>query len=293
MRGWITLSLLAITIGCVGKKETSPVTHPSSHAEGSKSVKNGQSPSGGHGQMEIPAPRKLVVGTAPAHPRAGAMTKLVLQIQDDDGTPIKRFEMLHEQLVHLIVVRDGLDEFAHLHPEVDEMGMITTEFAFSKSGKHRLFADHQPQGKSAGVASGELVVAGDDEPAERLMPNTSPVVAVGEFRAHVTINSGDPETMMRFHLADGVGRTVDDLQPYLGAMGHLVIISADGSEYVHAHPLSEAQSAPEGVVEFAAHFPESGIYKAWGQFRRHNSILTVPFVMEHKRGPAPPHAGGH
>ena len=293
MSAWITLSLIAVAIGCVGKKETSPATQSSSHAEGTQSVKNGQSPPGGHGQMEMPTPRKLVVGTAPAYPRAGAMTKLVLQIQDDDGTPIKRFEMLHEQLIHLILVRDGLDEFAHLHPQVDKMGMITTEFAFPKSGNYRLFADHQPQGKSASVASGELVVAGDDEPAERLMPNASPVVAVGELRAHVTVKSGDQEPMVRLHLADAAGRTVDDLQPYLGAMGHLVIISADGSEYLHAHPVNEAQAAPEGVVEFAAHFPKAGIYKAWGQFRRHNSILIVPFVMEHKRGPAHPHAGGH
>lgn len=295
MRGWITLGLIAVAIGCVGKKENSPATNSSGHAEGAQSVKDSHRSSGGHVQMqvEMSTPRKLVVGTEPAQPRAGALTQFVLQIQDDDGTPIKRFDLLHEKLVHLIIVRDGLDEFAHLHPEVDQMGMLTTEFAFSKSGKYRLFADHQPQGKSAGLATGEIVVAGDDQPAERLMPNTSPVVAVGELRAHVKVKSGDQESMVRFRLADAAGRAVDDLQPYLGAMGHLVIISADGSEYVHAHPVNEALAAPEGVVEFAAHFPKPGIYKAWGQFRRHNSILTVPFVMEHKRGPPHPHAGGH
>lgn len=242
---------------------------------------------GGHGghenmPMNMATPRKLVVGTDPSQPQAGAVTKLSLQIQDDDGTPIKKFDVLHEKLVHLIVVREGLDEFAHLHPEVDASGMITIEFAFPKSGKYRLFADHQPQGKSPGLAVGELNVAGNDEPAAALVPIASPEVTVGDIKAHVTLAPGEKETTVRFHFVDGDGKPVNDLQPYLGAMGHLVIISADGREYVHAHPLSESKTAPDGAVEFAAHFPKPGVYKAWGQFQRGGAVFTVPFVLEHK-----------
>ena len=116
---------------------------------------------------------------------------------------------------------------------------------------------------------------------DALVPTAAHEVAVGEITAHVTSQPGDQETTVRFHLVDAAGQAVDDLQPYLGAMGHLVIISADGREYVHAHPLSEAKTAPEGAVEFAAHFPKPGIYKAWGQFQRDGSVFTVPFVMDH------------
>lgn len=233
--------------------------------------------------MKMATPRKLVVGSDPSEPQAGSPTKLVLQIQDDDGTPIKTFDLLHEKLVHLIVVREGLDEFAHLHPEVDASGMITIEFAFPKSGKYRLFADHQPQGKSPGLAAGELVVTGDDEPAAALVPNASNEVAVGEIKIHIAIKPGDQETTVRFHFVSADNKPVSDLQPYLGAMGHLVIISADSRKYVHAHPLSEAKTAPDGAVEFAAHFPKPGIYKAWGQFQRGDSVFTVPFVLENKQ----------
>jgi hypothetical protein len=61
-------------------------------------------------------------------------------------------------------------------------------------------------------------------------------------------------------------------------MGHLVIISADGKLYVHAHAV-EGKSA-NGVVEFAAHFTQAGIYKAWGQFQRAGQVYTVPFVLK-------------
>ena len=243
-------------------------------------------------KLNMVTQRKLVVETEPSQPQAGSPTQLVLQIQDEDGKPIQQFDVLHEKLVHLIVVREGLDEFAHLHPEVDASGMITIEFAFPKSGKYRLFADHQPQGKSPGLAAGELVVAGDDKPAAALVPNASNEVAVGEIKAHIAIKPGDQETTVRFHLVNAAGQAVGDLQPYLGAMGHLVIINADGREYVHAHSLSEAKTAPDGAVEFAAHFPKPGIYKAWGQFQRGGSVFTVPFVMEHKGGKPMPHADG-
>ena len=302
MRVWITLGLIAIACGCAGKQEDTPTAkapamNHGGHANQGTASKDGH---GSHGKpgdhenmkMSMATQRKLVVGTEPSRPQAGSPTKLELQISDEDGSPIKRFDVLHDKLVHLIVVREGLDEFAHLHPEVDASGMITIEFAFPKSGKYRLFADHQPQGKSPGLAAGELVVAGDDEPAAALVPNASHEVAVGEIKAHIAIQPGDQETTVRFHLVDAAGQAVDDLQPYLGAMGHLVIISADGREYVHAHPLSEAKTAPEGAVEFAAHFPKPGIYKAWGQFQRDGSVFTVPFVMDHKGGKPMSHAKG-
>ena len=299
MRAWITLSLIAVAVGCTGKHEGTPAAQAPAMKHGGP-ADQGTPSKGGHGSHgdqggheNIVTQRKLTVGTEPSQPRAGSPTKLVLQIPDENGEPIKTFDVLHEKLVHLIVVREGLDEFAHLHPEVDASGTITIEHAFPKSGKYRLFADHQPQGKSPGLAAGELVVAGDDEPAAALVPNASNEVAVGEIKAHVTIKPGDRETTVRFHLVDAAGQAVGDLQPYLGAMGHLVIISANGREYVHAHPLGEAKTAPEGAVEFAAHFPKPGIYKAWGQFQRDGSVFTVPFVIEHKGGKPMPHTGGH
>lgn len=290
MRVWITLSLIAVTVGCSGKGEgpppiSAPAANPGSHVEHATPEEghSAHSKHSGHEQMQMPAasPRKLVVKTEPSQPQAGEATQLLLQILDDNGQPITKFALLHEKLVHLIVVREGLDVFSHLHPLVDASGNITIEHVFPKAGQYRLFADHQPEGQTPGLARGELIVAGDDESAAALVPNASDEIAVGEIKAHIAFQPGDQETTVRFHLVDPSDQVVSNLQPYLGAMGHLVIISADGAEYVHAHPLSESQTAPEGVVEFAAHFPKPGLYKAWGQFQRHDAVFTVPFVLQH------------
>ncbi len=299
MRFFFALSLFVLTVGCFRNDEGThpdgmPATNSTVHTEHAAiPIKDPSAHSnhGGHGEMQMPSasPRKLVVKTEPTQPQAGEATKLQLQILENDGRPITKFSLLHEKLVHLIVIRDGLDEFSHLHPNVDASGNITIEHVFPKAGKYRLFADHQPEGKSPGLARGELVVVGDDESAVALVPNASDEVAVGEINAKVAVQPGDRETTVRFQLVDASGQVVTDLQPYLGAMGHLVIISADGAEYVHAHPLSESQTSPEGFVEFAAHFPKPGLYKAWGQFQRHDTVFTVPFVLQHSTAhPATP-----
>ena len=93
-------------------------------------------------------------------------------------------------------------------------------------------------------------------------------------------SGGASETSITFALLDDAGAPVNDLQTYLGAMGHLVILSADGRDYVHAH--NDAKSAPDGRVRFEAHFPNPGLYKGWGQFRRGEDVSTVPFVIEVK-----------
>src|SRR5829696_1507922 len=65
-------------------------------------------------------PDQLVVRTEPAAPRPGEPVTLRLMVHTADGGMVTDFATAHDQKVHLIVVRDGLDEFAHLHPAVDD-----------------------------------------------------------------------------------------------------------------------------------------------------------------------------
>jgi len=64
----------------------------------------------------------LMVKIDPAEVKAGQPTKLSLMIHDAGGARLKDFEVVHEKRIHLIVVRDGLDQFAHIHPDIDSAG---------------------------------------------------------------------------------------------------------------------------------------------------------------------------
>jgi hypothetical protein len=82
-----------------------------------------------------------------------------------------------------------------------------------------------------------------------------------------------------FDLTDAAGQPVKDLQPYMGAMGHLVVLSSDGKQYVHAHP-ADAKTGLGNRVVFMAHIMEPGLYKGWGQFRRMDTVRVLPFVFK-------------
>lgn len=224
----------------------------------------------------------LMVQARPAEPRAGQSVALHLMVHDAAGKMIRRFDTLHEKKAHLIIVREGLDQFAHVHPEVDDEGNFTAEFQFPTGGKYYLFLDQQPAGGKQAVVRAEVRATGDAPVAPALVPNVPGKVTTNDLVATISVKNaakGTPATI-QFKITDATGKPVTDLEPYLGAMGHLVVISADGREYAHAHP--DTTKAPPGEVSFMAHFAKSGLYKGWGQFQRAGNIRTVPFVIEVK-----------
>jgi hypothetical protein len=105
-----------------------------------------------------------MVQTDPASVEAGKPATLKLMIHDATGAMVKSFDVVHEEKVHLIIVRDGLDQFAHIHPTVDATGNLTAKFTFPTGGTYRLYADHQPTGGNQATATAELKVAGEALP---------------------------------------------------------------------------------------------------------------------------------
>ncbi len=254
---------------------------------GCTSRKDGQNSHGAHQETADPhahhmnlAGGMLMVKTDPAEVKAGQRATLHLMIHDADGAMIKDFDVVHEKKVHLILVHDGLDQFAHIHPDqIDSVGNITASFTFPTGGKYRLYADYKAVGKDSAVAQAEVEVVGVSPPAAKLTPNVPSKVAGDGLNANVSVeNDKDSAVRISFALSDQADKPVTDLQPYLGAMGHLVVISADGSRYVHAHPVED--KATGGKVQFEADFPGPGIYKGWGQFQRAGKVYVVPFVIQ-------------
>ena len=101
---------------------------------------------------------------------------------------------------------------------------------------------------------------------------------------------------LNYYLTDSVtSRPITDLQTYLGAFGHTLIMSEDMVDYVHSHPLDilalpDDDSGPPVFlippgadleklrggpsVTFEGLMPKPGRYRAWTQFRRHDRIHT-------------------
>jgi hypothetical protein len=220
----------------------------------------------------------LAVSTEPAELTPGQPVTLHLMLHDSTGAMVKDFEIVHEKKLHLIIVRAGLDRFAHIHPVIDASGNITATFSFPVAGLYRLFADFKPVGGVQTTLAAELTVGGQRPPGAALIPNVPGRVSGEELTADVAISGGGAEgaTRISFSLFDASGDAVKDLQPYLGAMGHLVVLDAGGRTYVHSHPL---EGKAGDAVAFEVRFPGPGIYKGWGQFQRAGKVHDLPFVV--------------
>ena len=276
--GGVVIASAVIIAGCA--KQTEKVSKPGASAKPDHEHEH-EAGSGGHAEVDHSAMAEamLMISSRPRQPQAGEPATLKLMIHDSSGKMLKDFEEVHEKKVHLIIVRVGLDHFAHVHPELDSEGNMTLTHTFPVGGAYRLFADYKPAGGPAGLASAELNVAGELPEAPALKPNVPGNVQGDGLNADVSIEKATERAAgITFQLQDTSGELIDDLEPYLGAMGHLVVLSADGEQYVHAHP--NEQTTAGAKVSFEAHFPGPGLYKGWGQFQRAGKVHTVPFVVD-------------
>jgi hypothetical protein len=210
------------------------------------------------------------------------------------GEQARDFVVTHEKLFHLFVISRDLEEFAHIHPQRHEDGSFTIEHTLPKPGHYSLFADFLPLGGGSQITGIPIRTVGVDTDIiasqAKLTPDAALVQTVDGVKVEIlnersTILGGE-EVDFIFRFTDAATDTpITDLQRYLGAFGHLVILSEDMTEYVHAHPREETQpdpSAPQAggpEVLYDALLPKAGRYRAWLQFQRKEKLSTAVFTF--------------
>jgi copper chaperone CopZ len=114
-----------------------------------------------HNDKNAPRPTSLFVAGESINP-AGQPSELQMMLKSGDGTEIKDFETIHDERVHLVIVRNGLDTFAHLHPQIRSDGHLVVQYTFPIGGTYRLYADFQPRrSKGSGLFEGGGGSVGD------------------------------------------------------------------------------------------------------------------------------------
>jgi hypothetical protein len=78
------------------------------------------------------------------------------------------------------------------------------------------------------------------------------------------------------------GRPVTNLQPYLGAYGHLVALRTSDLAYLHVHPMGEPGdgTTPAGPeVDFHTTVPSNGNYRLFFDFKHDDVVRTAEFTV--------------
>ena len=265
------------------------------HAVGPLGPASG-SPASGHDMVEdeahaaataLPAKGLLVtqdgytLDLAAAALPAGPATPLAFRILGPDGEPVTAFDDSHEEDLHLIAVRRDLSGFQHVHPALASDGTWTTPLALTP-GTWRLFADFVPSADGENRTLGaDLAVPGAYDPTP--IPSESRTAEVDGYTVslHGDLVPGE-ESDLSFQVSTG-GRPVTDLQPYLGAYGHLVVLRAGDLAYLHVHPAGEpgdGVTEPGPDVSFLSTAPSEGTYRLFLDFRHGDAVHTAAFTVE-------------
>ena len=266
------------------------------HCEGSKHYEAPRScPVCGMALSLVAGARYAVTVTPLAGPiRPGEPTTLGFTITDPKGKPVRKLEVVHEKILHLLVTSADLSWFAHEHPERNAQGDLELRMTFPAPGRYTLFHDFTPPRVGMQVVPVELTVEGTPPPSVPLVVDERDPKTVDGITARLTSTRplvAEQNLDLVVSLARG-DTPVTDLEPFLGAMGHLIIVSADGEHFVHSHPVEHRhRPAPRGpAIGFQCRFPVGGIYKAWAQFQHAGRVLTVPFTIQiAARDTAPQH----
>ena len=248
-----------------------------------------------------PGESVLTLKTEGASVQSSQPARLGFELRSPRGTPVRFLETVHEKPLHLLIVSEDLAEFAHVHPELTVGDRYEVLHTFAHGGQYKLYADFTPPGEAQRIVSFTVTVAGHPRA-------TKPVVADKELTKRqeslqLTLASKQPlrageDIEFAFTIREAAtDKPVTNLELYLGAWAHFVLIDPGHTSFIHAHPLENSSDRNAAQTELAhAHtaetlgptpteirtivsFPRAGLYKLWAQFQVNGQIIVQPFVL--------------
>ncbi|CAL9647083.1 hypothetical protein SUDANB145_06489 [Streptomyces sp. enrichment culture] len=219
---------------------------------------------------------------------AGRRTELSFTVRDDHGRAVTAYRREHGKELHLVLASRDLGTYRHLHPERAADGTWSTPVDLPRAGGYRVFADFTPAERGAGnlTLGADLAASGSYAPHGLPAPAATARVDGYEVRLTGALRPGRASELRLTVARDG--RPVTDLQPYLGAYGHLVALRSGDLAYLHVHPNGEpgdGTTEPGPAVSFTATAPSAGDYRLFLDFRHEGKVRTAAFTV--RAGTAP------
>ncbi|WP_449065374.1 hypothetical protein, partial [Planomonospora algeriensis] len=244
------------------------------------------------GGAEVPGGLQVSAGGYTLVPRAdvvepGEKTDFRFSVTGPDGRPVTRFTPQHEKELHFIVVRRDLTGFQHLHPVRAADGTWSVPLTLPEPGEYRAFADFAPAGAEGMTLGMDLSAPGDYRPESLGAP-----VRTATVDGYTVTLAGDlvagRSSALTLSVSRG-GEPVTDLEPYLGAYGHLVALRDGDLAYLHVHPGGEpgdGKTAAGPGITFHAEVPSAGAYRLFLDFKHGGEVRTAEFTAVTVGAPA-------
>jgi hypothetical protein len=208
------------------------------------------------------------------------------------GLPVDDLLVHDNALVHLVLVSPS-GRMSHLHPVRVGPGDYRVGVADPEAGTYAVAAELVRRGGGVQLARAGVDMRGTAAPAPE-PPGAGPRTVDGT-PVELTISPGTPTTITAHF------RT-QDLQPWLGMLGHLIVAgpitgpdvgaaAAKAPTWAHVHamtpPVAGQVDRPDETVAaygpdvgFTYTFAAPGRYRIWLQAERGYRVLTIPAVVD-------------
>jgi hypothetical protein len=239
-------------------------------------------------------------------------TKMTLALSDPGWFRFRKTDDFipdHGHLMHLFVIRmPGMDRMWHLHPDLQATSGFALDLPDMPAGKYKLFADVVHANGLAETMVSEVSLmeihgrklSGDDA------GGSAPALGVEETRTvspmldgyrMVWVRDAAPlkarqATQFVFRVEDASGKPAEDMQLYMGMVGHAEFLSDDATVFAHVHPDGSVPMASlmltkmpmqhthgniPSTVTFPYGFPKPGRYRIFVQMQRNGRPETGVF----------------
>ena len=228
---------------------------------------------------------RLDVATQPARIVPGKPFELKLSVREEKTSrAVTDFTVVHEKPFHLFIVREDLGHYQHIHPDKGPNGSWTIDVTLPETGAYKIFADVLPRGGQPQVLVAPLVAGTPTGAYPPLVPDPVLRKTVDSMAVELSLPKGGltagREQTLTYRLLDAkTGQPITDLEPYLGAWGHTLIMSEGTHHFVHAHPVESLSGKPGSTLTFHANLPHPGTYRVWTQFKRNGEVSTAMFTI--------------
>ncbi len=273
-----------------------------------------------HEEQEVADGIVVNLNVTPPSVMTASSTRLSFFVNEKPWqVPVINLEIDHEKFMHVIGVRDDLNQFFHIHPAPSSTpGYLEVDYVFNQPGNYKIWSEVK-RSDVGHIFGHPLITATGVGTTSQKEVSLARNVIVDNYQIKLTLPEPVTQktaTDLAFDIRTLTNQPVV-LENYLGAKMHLSIIKDDLKQFIHTHPAGHdegdddnhhglnlikkalahsdtaASVADQKQVSFHVTFPEAGLYKAFAQFRPAGSpllpdnALIAGFWIEVVDRPAP------
>jgi hypothetical protein len=182
-----------------------------------------------------------------------------------------------------------LTYYDHVHPIYDGNTTFTTTLTLPKEGTYNLYLNYSTPEVGEQQSLVTITTAQGKAAAAQLSPDQGTKTIANTYSVELspsgTFKKSESQTFTYRFTDLQTNQPITDLEPYLDAFGHLIIVSEDSKQFLHVHPVDVPHTPDDRggpTVSFATFINKTGKYKLFAQFKRNGEVFLTEFVVEVK-----------